>query len=225
MRGEPTAIVARPVSILRIGPHLPEGNRQPAKVVDDRLDARMTLDSTNIPQMSLWAPPNRMRPWPDTSRVTNSGAKKVTFTGEVNKFGPNDGRLPIVEGRQNPIGPPDTRPLEHHPDCCFRYVQYPANRDVGIPLGQGSQHLRCGSERLVIVQRYPVARLGSCRVRWNLGCTILDSQQRSNRCRPRPSVSQWIEIGSVIFDVTWPIRARIRPSQELLPRKTVILES
>ena len=32
--------------------------------------------------MSQWAPPNRMRPWPDTSRVTNSGAKKVTFTGE-----------------------------------------------------------------------------------------------------------------------------------------------
>ena len=52
MRREPTAIVARPVSTIRIGPHLSEGSRHPAKVVDDILDARMTLDSTDILQMS-----------------------------------------------------------------------------------------------------------------------------------------------------------------------------
>jgi hypothetical protein len=50
-RREPTAIVARPASTNRIGPHLPEGSRHPAEFIDDMLDPRLTLDSTDIPQM------------------------------------------------------------------------------------------------------------------------------------------------------------------------------
>src|SRR5215831_16411417 len=60
MRGEPAAIVARPVSI-RIVPHLAEGSRQPAQVTDELLDARITLDSTGIPQMSEGCSPDRVR--------------------------------------------------------------------------------------------------------------------------------------------------------------------
>ena len=30
--------------------------------------------------------------------------------------------------------------------------------------------------------------------RWSLDLAVLDSEQRSNRCCPRPVVSQWIEI-------------------------------
>ena len=61
MRREPTAIALTRVGTVRIGLRPPEGSRQPAKVIDDRLDARMTLDSTNIPQMSESSSPNRVR--------------------------------------------------------------------------------------------------------------------------------------------------------------------
>ena len=56
------------------------------------------------------------------------------------------GRRTIRRG--DPIRPLDARPLQHHPDGCFRHVQDLADRDIGVPLGQSGQHLRCGSERL-----------------------------------------------------------------------------
>ena len=101
------------------------------------------------------------------------------------------------------IGPtPDARPLQHHPDGCFRHVQDLANCDVGVPLGQSGQHLRCGSERLVIIERQPSTDLALGCFRWSLG----DHRPRPRAVKqppcPRPVVSQWSKYRSVIFDVT-----------------------
>src|SRR4051812_4184506 len=85
-REEPRAIVAGPINILRIRPHLPQGNRQSTTVADDNLthESRSILPTyykcRNGPLPTEYNH-CRILPW-----VTNSGAIKVTFTGEINTF-------------------------------------------------------------------------------------------------------------------------------------------
>ena len=61
------------------------------------------------------------------------------------QFGPDNGRLLIVEARENSICPPDTLPLQHHPDSRFRHVQNLANGDAKSNARSDRRGLRRGA--------------------------------------------------------------------------------
>jgi len=145
------------------------------------------------PQLDLSLPPQMAQAAYD-STSNHRPVRRVLPSDFRPEFSPYDGRLPIAEGREDPIHPPDARPLQHHPDSSFRHVENLANHYVGVSLGQSSQHHCWRFERVLVIESQPTVRLGSSCFRWGHGCTVPDSQQRSNCFCPRSVVSKWIEI-------------------------------